>query len=375
VSDDLCVIGPDPRFGGGGLAQLEAFWTGAVELGRKPWIAYERRPPLQYNLDRSPLRGKGVQPRLARVDAIGVPLAARTICRSTRDARSLWVVSSVAYHGAAAPLTKRPYGAWIGTALDPEWTARRTGLSRTRRAGVTAGLGVLRRIESRVIRGATRLYATSPSTRVQLAGIAGISSDEVGLLPIPVDVKRYFPLPDDEWSALLPHPTIVFVGRADDPRKNVDLLLQAFAHVRFEVPEVRLLLIGRPPSGALPAGVHAVGVVPDVAAAIRPATVMVLPSLQEGFGIVAAEALACGVPLVTTPSGGPEELVRDSGGGVVLSGFGPGELGETLAELVKDHSALARMRVNGRSYIERIHSPEVFRRSLGMAMAELDDAG
>ena len=48
---------------------------------------------------------------------------------------------------------------------------------------------------------------------------------------------------------------------------------------------------------------------------------VLLPARQEGFGIAAAEALACGVPVVATPSGGPEQLLRDSGGGVVVPGW------------------------------------------------------
>ena len=75
-------------------------------------------------------------------------------------------------------------------------------------------------------------------------------------------------------------------------------------------PDARLRLVGRPPRTPLPAGVEAVGEVQSVAEAIRSASLFVLPSLQEGFGIVVAEALACGVPAVVTPSGGPEELVR-----------------------------------------------------------------
>ena len=64
----------------------------------------------------------------------------------------------------------------------------------------------------------------------------------------------------------------------------------------------------------------------SVAEVLRGASALLLPSHQEGFGIVAAEALACGVPVVTTPTGGPEELVRGSGAGVVLEGFSPEEL-------------------------------------------------
>jgi glycosyltransferase involved in cell wall biosynthesis len=105
---------------------------------------------------------------------------------------------------------------------------------------------------------------------------------------------------------------------------------------------------------------------------VRDASLFVLPSRQEGFGIVAAEALACGVPVITTPSGGPEELVRASGGGVVLGGCTPEELAETAAELLGDPARLAAMRSSGREYVAREHSPERLRALLAEAFRELE---
>src|SRR5262249_9158098 len=148
----------------------------------------------------------------------------------------------------------------------------------------------------------------------------------IRVVRIPVDVNRFAALPDDEWESLLDAPKLLFVGRADDPRKNIGLLLEAYTLVRTRLPSCTLTLAGAPPLRPLPAGVEAGGVVPSVAEVLRRASLLVLPSLQEGFGIVVAEALASGVPVLVTPCGGPEELVRSSHGGEVLTGFDPEEL-------------------------------------------------
>ena len=105
---------------------------------------------------------------------------------------------------------------------------------------------------------------------------------------------------------------------------------------------------------------------------LRGAALFVLPSLQEGFGIVVAEALAAGVPAVVTPSGGPEELVRASGGGEVLSGFDPEELADRVAALLGDRDRLLAMRRRGHAYVVREHDPAHLREALARALEELD---
>src|SRR5205823_7189933 len=174
----------------------------------------------------------------------------------------------------------------------------------------------------------------------------------------------------------LEEPVVVFVGRSSDPRKNVVLLAEAFREVQSRVPGARLRLVGRPPLRAvyerLPGGAEVCGEVDDVAPYVRSASLFVLPSLQEGFGIAVAEALACGVPAIVTPCGGPEHLIRASGGGVVLSSFDAEELAATAVSLLGDPERLAEMRARGRSYVLREHAPARFRERLRQAFHGLD---
>ncbi len=337
---DLTVLGQDPRYGGGARAQMDAFLDAARALGHDPSLVYVPHPTFDgrvFTVDRiEPLRVLRGRPALTP---------------------PLWVVSTTAHHGVAAARSGLPYDCWIGAALADEWRGRSYGVPRSRRAAYAATGPALRRLERRVLRRARRVFATSAWSRATVAEAGGV---DVGILPLPVDLETFMPEPDAEWLRRLERPVVAFVGRADDPRKNVDLLLDALPLM----PGVHVRLIGAPPSRPLPAGVEALGVVASVAEHLRTASLLVLPAHQEGFGIAAAEALAAGVPVVATRSGGPEELLDRSGGGRLLEGWSPEELAVTCLELLGDVATLTAMRRRGRDYVAREHSPERLRAAL-----------
>jgi glycosyltransferase involved in cell wall biosynthesis len=368
----LAIVTQDPRFGGGALAQLRAFLDGVVESGEDATLLYARRPPLHGSSPLPDVPAIEVDSLLSRLDAVRVPLTSSRLSRPMSDARSIWVVATMAHYGLAALHSHRPYGCWIGTTYDSEQEGRRQGLDGARRLLGRLNAPALRRWERNVLAGASILLAPTEQIAGELAATAGIDPERVGVLPIPIDTTRFTPLADAEWVARPPR--LVFVGRADDPRKNVNLLLDAFRLIRRVMPELTLRLVGRPPAGRLPEGVEALGEVGDVAPHVRESRLLVLPSVQEGFGIAAAEALACGVPVVTTPCGGPEEAVRHSGAGRVLSGFGVEELAHATVELVGDERTLVSMRAAGRRHVVDWYGVDRFRDSLATVMHALDRA-
>ena len=372
---DLAIVAPDPGFGGGGRALTEALWRAAEEVGREPQLHFLRNPRLPGD-DDDPVftRSRPVRSWLPLPDleAHKLWLAAPRVADRLRRAKTCFVCAPAASYGYGAVLSRRPYGCWAGTTVDDEWAARRDGVDGLRRTAHNVGAPVLHRLERETLRRARVLWAISAASRRSLAALARVPEDRVRVVHIPVDTERFSPLPDDEWERGLDAPRLVFVGRASDPRKNVALLLDAFVRLRERVPRARLSLVGAPPAQAVPDGVEVLGEVASVAEPLRSATLFVLPSLQEGFGLVVAEALAAGAPVLVTPSGGPEELVRESGGGEVLDSFDADELADRAAALLGDGDRLREMRRRGRAYVVREHDPARLRDALREALDELD---
>jgi len=133
------------------------------------------------------------------------------------------------------------------------------------------------------------------------------------------------------------HPYLLFLSRIH-PKKGCDLMIDAFATVAEGQPDLQLVVAGPDQIGwvaRLKAQAEARGIADRVHfpgglfgdakwGAIRGADAFVLPSHQENFGIVVAEAMACSVPVLTTRKVNIWREVENSGGGIIVDDDLPG---------------------------------------------------
>ena len=144
-----------------------------------------------------------------------------------------------------------------------------------------------------------------------------------------VPAARIHPIPN--FSALqgvvsvacnMTRPWIIKSAGRLVPKKGYAALLSAFARLRAEGVDARLVIGGDGPEATnlktqaaqlgVAEHVSFLGWVNDIASFLGDAHVFALPSHDEPFGIVVLEAMACGVPIVTTPTVGPREILDDN---------------------------------------------------------------
>jgi glycosyltransferase involved in cell wall biosynthesis len=173
------------------------------------------------------------------------------------------------------------------------------------------------------------------------------------VLPIPVDLGAF----RRGGAGKAARPVILSLASFDERRKGVRVMVKAFALVKQWLPDAELQLSGsmsdetrREVLDGLPEPVRkdicvlGAGNLNDLPELYRRASLMVLPSVREGFGMVVIEAWACGTPVVVSNDGAFPELVSDPRTGVL---FEPREVrgeatnAEGLAEAIKEGLKLA----------------------------------
>lgn len=227
----------------------------------------------------------------------------------------------------AAPIVEagRPCLAWVATRYWPDKRDRARLFPWYRRlfdfaVNTPASLLMERRLARSV-----DLLALSEHTAEAFARMAGV---EPTVMPMGIDTEKFRSDGDAEDSDS-DEIRLGFVGRLGDPRKNVGLLVETLRELNDRGTSVNLHLVG----GELPSKVKVMAEADGVADQIRvtkhmddgelPAyyralDLFLIPSQQEGLGIVGLEAMACGCPVISTRCGGPEEYVKDGENGALV---------------------------------------------------------
>lgn len=271
---------------------------------------------------------------------------------------------------------------WVGHLLKRYWNAPVVHMYHTLAhlknavSGPSGGESPLRlRIERELLRLLDFFVAPNPDERAELVWGLGAHDSRICTIPPGIDMNKFQPSNQDQARkelGLPDAPIVLFVGRID-PIKDLDTLLEAFARIepgagqtapylaiiggdachctgelrldaelqqlqqRAEAIGIddRLLLLGSQPQEMLPRYYSA-------------ATVCVMPSLYESFGLVVVEAMACGLPVIATRVGGMRFTVEEGASGLLVPRRDPARMAEAIEQVIYDRDLHATFQIGAR---------------------------
>lgn len=393
----LAIVVPEyrtPEAPGGGLAAVTDFVAGAFGGAHLPveerWAVRLVSPRMFHGAPEhaSPLRPGSL---------LRGPVARR---RSTAAGHEAWDVGTVC--AEFEPNRYRPRRALtalvedcdaaivvagtpaIGNAMRDvriPWVLKVASLVEEERA---ARLAVTRGLRGVLVRATTAATARLDTAALELAGtvvtlnssmadrLCELTDRPVTVLPVGIDTDTYHPATRRAADG-----PIVMVSRLNDPRKDVQALLRAYALARREHGvRHRLVLAGRhalPPTDVdlidelgLRAVVDVVASPTDaeLAALLRTGSLFALASREEGLGVVFLEAMASGLPVITTATRGAVQAVPAEAGTLVASGpTMVRDFAAALAQGVHDRTLADERGVRARAHVEATYANEVAERA------------
>lgn len=163
------------------------------------------------------------------------------------------------------------------------------------------------------------------------------------------------------------------IGRLSE-EKGTKYLIQAMDLLRERIPELRLEIVGAGPQKAelealvialdLRSRVQFVGWRPDVQRYLEGWDLFILPSLEEGFGMAAVEAMSSGLPVIASRVGGLKEVIADDKTGWLVEPKNPEALARKIYLVLGDHCRRKRVAEAGRQYAAEHFSAEAMARKI-----------
>lgn len=208
-----------------------------------------------------------------------------------------------------------------------------------------------------VARKLTHIVTVSENSKIDIAADFGVRPDQLTVIYNGIDFETFRPLP--EIPRIPFH--LITTASADQPLKGTQHLIPAIAQLVREFPDLRLTFIGAPkPGGTTEKNIIALGLedkieflhgisTQRIVELYASASIAIVPSEYEGFGFPAGEAMACGVPVVSTDGGALPEVVGDAG--VIVPSKNPNALAGAIRDLLLDDPRRAHLGIAGRARI------------------------
>ncbi|HWF44891.1 MAG TPA: glycosyltransferase family 4 protein [Candidatus Kapabacteria bacterium] len=220
-------------------------------------------------------------------------------------------------------------------------------------------LPIIHKSELQVLNGSQRILAVSEDAKEH---IATLISKPVEVWPYPINTDLFH---SNEITDYQIPPRFLFVGRANDPRKRIDLFFQAcdifhdrWPKIEFIATIVSLETETTQISPSIKIEYRQSISDRELIELYRTSTALVLTSEQEGLGIAAMEAMACGLPVLSTRCGGPETFIVDNKTGFFVTD--PYDLAKRMYELATNKTLRAKMGMASHERIENDFSEHVW---------------
>lgn len=225
-------------------------------------------------------------------------------------------------------------------------------------------------MQKKVVKQLRHVVTVSDCSRQDIARDFGLQPAGIDLVYNGIDTEQFRPLPAVSRRPL----RLMATASADAPLKGLRYLLRAYASLLPRYPQLELLLVSKlQPGGKTERLLRHLGIADRVQFVsgisteqmvqyYAEATLAVVPSVYEGFGLPAGEAMACGVPVVSTDGGALPEVVGDAG--VIVPTRDVEALAGAISGLLEDPERRARLGAAGRERIVRKFSWEVCARDM-----------
>jgi len=196
------------------------------------------------------------------------------------------------------------------------------------------------RMQVRVARKLPIITCPSEHAKADIVTEFGVDPDRITPIPLGVDQSTFKPSTKTQRRPL----RLITTASADTPLKGLHVLIEAYHEVLKTMPQTELIVIGKLRKGLARTKLRELGLEggvafksdltrEELAEEFRKATVAVTPSLYEGFGLPAAEAMSCGTPVIVTDGGALPEVAGDAG--VVVPKDNPAALAGAICAMLQ----------------------------------------